>query len=65
MELIEIIDYLSKITRTGNFQLEIASSSLDVGSKIYGIQVDDVNANALKLASNIARTAHSVVCTVF
>lgn len=34
---------------------QIAGTSLDISSKIYGIRVDDVYTNSLSLAGNMAR----------
>lgn len=35
--------------------LQVAGTSLDVSAKIYGIRVDDIHTEILKLASNMAR----------
>lgn len=35
--------------------LKLASTSLDIGSKVYGLRVDDIHSDIFKLASAMAR----------
>lgn len=35
--------------------LKLASTSLDIGSKVYGLRVDDIHNDMFKLASAMAR----------
>lgn len=35
--------------------LQVASTSIDIGAKVYGLRVDDVHAEGLKLASSMSR----------
>lgn len=37
--------------------LQVASTSLDIGAKVYGLRVDDLHAEGLKLANSMARFA--------
>ncbi|KAK4883490.1 hypothetical protein RN001_006809 [Aquatica leii] len=42
--------------RQASETLQVAGSSLEASAKIYGIRVDDVYSNTLKLANNMARS---------
>ncbi|GLV34446.1 barren [Carabus blaptoides fortunei] len=56
---LQIIEYMRKLLDRDQFQmgdsLQIASTSLDIGSKVYGLRVDDIHNEIMKLASNMAR----------
>ncbi|KAK4874775.1 hypothetical protein RN001_014135 [Aquatica leii] len=55
---LKMIDYMrTVITLKGQAKdsLQVAGTSLDVSTKIYGIRVDDIHSDGLKLASNMAR----------
>lgn len=56
---LQIIEYLRKILDKEQFEsgdsLQMASTSLDIGSKVYGLRVDDIHNEIMKLASNMAR----------
>lgn len=43
--------------KAGKDTLQIASTSIDISAKVYGIRVDDIHADGLKLASNMARVS--------
>ncbi|KAF5293385.1 hypothetical protein FQA39_LY02870 [Lamprigera yunnana] len=56
---LRMIDYMRTVlisTFQINSTLQVAGTSLDVGTKIYVIRVDDVHSNSLKLASSMMRT---------
>uniref|UniRef100_A0A1Y1LM91 Condensin complex subunit 2 n=1 Tax=Photinus pyralis TaxID=7054 RepID=A0A1Y1LM91_PHOPY len=55
---LKIIDYMRAVFSSkeqAKASLQVAGTSLDVGTKIYGIRVDDIHSDGLKLASNMAR----------
>lgn len=53
---LQIIDLLRPLCdKAGKDTLQIASTSIDISAKVYGIRVDDIHADGLKLASNMAR----------
>ncbi|KAF5283520.1 hypothetical protein FQA39_LY17335 [Lamprigera yunnana] len=55
---LKIIDYMRTLFSSkgqASESLHVAGTSLDAGSKIYGIRVDDIHSDGLKLASNMAR----------
>lgn len=56
---LQIIDLLKPLCeKSGNKDtLQIASTSIDICAKVYGIRVDDVHSNGLKLASSMARVS--------
>ncbi|XP_031333795.1 condensin complex subunit 2-like isoform X2 [Photinus pyralis] len=57
---LKLIDYMRMvlISKSQEESLQVASTSLDVGAKIYGIRVDDIHSDGFKLASNMARVNH-------
>ncbi|KAF5270534.1 hypothetical protein FQR65_LT05432 [Abscondita terminalis] len=54
---LRIIDFMRTIFSKGQAKdsLQVAGTSLDASTKIYGIRVDDIHSDGLKLASNMAR----------
>lgn len=44
-------------TKAGKDALQVASTSIDISAKVYGIRVDDIHSIGLKLASNMARVS--------
>ncbi|XP_044761297.1 condensin complex subunit 2 [Coccinella septempunctata] len=55
---LQIIDLLRVVSRKqSSDSLQVASTSLDIGAKVYGLRVDDVHAEGLKLANSMARFA--------
>ncbi|KAK5649716.1 hypothetical protein RI129_000745 [Pyrocoelia pectoralis] len=53
---LKLIDYLPNVlTQEGNTLLQVAGTSLDVAAKIYGIRVDDVHSDGMRLVSNMLR----------
>ncbi|KAK5641201.1 hypothetical protein RI129_009748 [Pyrocoelia pectoralis] len=55
---LKIIDYMRAVLSSkgqARDSLQVAGTSLDVSTKIYGIRVDDIHSDGLKLASNMAR----------
>ncbi|KAF5302730.1 hypothetical protein FQR65_LT08472 [Abscondita terminalis] len=56
---LRLIDYMRTML-ISKFQpkqtLQVAGVSLEVSTKIYGVRVDDVHSNTLKLANNMVRT---------
>lgn len=55
---LKIIDYMMVVfgdKQKVKDSFQIAGTSLDISSKIYGIRVDDVYTNSLSLAGNMAR----------
>ncbi|XP_030764520.1 condensin complex subunit 2 [Sitophilus oryzae] len=54
---LKVIELLNQFVRKDNPDvLKVAGNSLEVAGKVYGIRVDDLHAESLKLASNLART---------
>lgn len=57
---LQIIDMLRPLCQKSRQDvLQVASTSIDISAKVYGIRVDDVHSEGLKLASNMARVAES------
>ncbi|KAG5871202.1 hypothetical protein JTB14_019298 [Gonioctena quinquepunctata] len=55
---IQIIDMLKPLCQKPNQDtLQIASTSIDISTKVYGIRVDDVHSDGLKLANSMARVS--------
>ncbi|XP_045480817.1 condensin complex subunit 2-like [Harmonia axyridis] len=55
---LHIIDLLGIMSKKGdNNILQVASTSLDIGAKVYGLRVDDLHAESLRLANSMARFA--------
>lgn len=55
---LRIIDLLKVVSKEqSKDSLQVASSSLDIGAKVYSLRVDDVHAEGLKLANSMARFA--------
>ncbi|KAG5858465.1 hypothetical protein JTB14_009326 [Gonioctena quinquepunctata] len=55
---LQIIDMLKPLCqRKKEDTLQIASTSIDISAKVYGIRVDDVHSEGLKLANSMARTS--------
>ncbi|XP_050295196.1 condensin complex subunit 2 [Anthonomus grandis grandis] len=53
---LKVFDCLKQLVKSGsNDVLNIAGSSLEVAGKVYGIKVDNLHSDALKLASHWAR----------
>lgn len=51
-----IIDLLKPICqKVSKDTLQVAGTSIDISAKVYGIRVDDIHSDSLKLASNMAR----------
>lgn len=51
-----IIDLLKPICqKVSQDTLQVAGTSIDISAKVYGIRVDDIHSDSLKLASNMAR----------
>lgn len=56
---IQIIDLLKPICqKIGKDSLQVASTSIDICTKVYGIRVDDLHSDGLKLASSMARMSN-------
>lgn len=54
----EIIDLLKPICqKVSKDTLQVASTSIDISAKVYGIRVDDIHSDGLKLASSMARVS--------
>lgn len=54
----DIIDLLKPICQKVNTDtLHVASTSIDISAKVYGIRVDDIHSDGLKLASSMARVS--------
>ncbi|CAH1113307.1 unnamed protein product [Psylliodes chrysocephalus] len=59
---LQIIDILKPLCQKhGQNVLQVASTSIDISAKVYGIRVDDVHSEGLKLASNMARVSEDAV----
>ncbi|XP_072392859.1 condensin complex subunit 2 isoform X2 [Diabrotica undecimpunctata] len=57
---LQIIDMLKPLCqKSGKDALQVASTSIDISAKVYGIRVDDVHSEGLKLANNMARVANT------
>ncbi|CAH0547136.1 unnamed protein product [Brassicogethes aeneus] len=55
---LHIIDLLRHMSQKSNSDtLQVASTSLDISAKVYGIRVDDIHSDGLKLASSMARAS--------
>lgn len=48
---------MRSLLSSNGMALQIASTSLDVGAKIYGIRVDDICSDVYKLSSSMSRVA--------
>ncbi|KAL1513518.1 hypothetical protein ABEB36_002920 [Hypothenemus hampei] len=58
---IRIIDLLRQMVKKENPDiLTMAGNSLEVAAKVYGLRVDDIHAEALKLANAWARTFNNI-----
>ncbi|XP_017782741.1 PREDICTED: condensin complex subunit 2 isoform X2 [Nicrophorus vespilloides] len=57
LRVIEYMKTMVKSTRFGKDSLKVASSSLDVSAKVYGIRVDDIYTEGFKLASQMSQNA--------
>lgn len=55
----QIIDILKPLLshKASKDNLQVASTSIDISAKVYGIRVDDIHSDGLKLASNMARAS--------
>ncbi|EFA00571.1 Condensin complex subunit 2-like Protein [Tribolium castaneum] len=54
---LHIIDAIRKIVSQNQANLmQVAGSSLDVGSKIYSLRIDDAHNKAIQLASNVGKS---------
>ncbi|XP_050511265.1 condensin complex subunit 2 isoform X2 [Diabrotica virgifera virgifera] len=57
---LQIIDMLKPLCqKSGKDVLQVATTSIDISAKVYGIRVDDVHSEGLKLANNMARVANT------
>ncbi|KAL3278245.1 hypothetical protein HHI36_013583 [Cryptolaemus montrouzieri] len=55
---LHIIDLLRVVSKKqSSDSLQVASTSLDIGAKVYSIRVDDIYTEGLKLANSMARLA--------
>lgn len=54
---LHVIDVIKKIARndTKINVLQVAGSSLDIGTKVYGLRVDDVHSKCLQLVNTISK----------
>ncbi|KAK9871247.1 hypothetical protein WA026_011521 [Henosepilachna vigintioctopunctata] len=53
LHIIDLLRVVSKKQRPDT--LQVASTSLDIGAKVYSLRVDDIHAAGLKLANSMAR----------
>ncbi|XP_045471281.1 condensin complex subunit 2-like isoform X1 [Harmonia axyridis] len=53
LHIIDLLGILSK--KQSSNTLQVASTSLDIGAKVYGLRVDDLHAQGLKLAHSMSR----------
>ncbi|XP_074030653.1 condensin complex subunit 2 isoform X2 [Leptinotarsa decemlineata] len=55
---LQIIDLLKPLCQKSNKDtLQVASTSIDISAKVYGIRVDDIHSEGLKLANSMARVS--------